>query len=660
MSKDKVKKFGDLAYEYIRKKLIKPGKGGITSLPTDKEITDEMLVMFENLREAGYNVTNIGKEVKNADDLGFLINRIEQAKINQAKEFSDAADALETIQYKLNNNIPLNPDDQKKLLGKGFTTASEAFQGFKPKIIQGGKREVIQPKNAKQDVIAANENLAGGANYAKGDTKYNADILAEEIAKSRGIDVDNIPVKDKIKLYGEAYDYLTEFNRLNKLPKKEGIKSLDLAKELEELTNKNLKERGLGEIKLGDKLPEPKKKKPAVDPELQKSEDTKKMIKDFEERNERALEDFVDDAGGTKEGVEFDDEPFDAAEGGRALMFKGGISKLIQKFKGKTKDKKAGDKIYGVGGEEIDVADFKKSLGLDEATDKKGMEDLEKKLQMIIGKDRTKHNMGGIARVGMVKGGGLFKFLSENSPLQAYKKYLKSVKERAQKDDIGLVPEMLALSSAGILGNRALQRKLKSMDPREEEKKDKKAMGGRIGFKEGGGMTRRTFLKLLGGLASIPLVGKFLKPAAKATKAVEVASKSSGVPAYFPKLVEKIQLLGDDVSKTRATGERQIVKEYKGYELTEEMDTGKLTIKRDNYTSEEYLQFEPGGQYYDETRKKVIKYPDEYEEVTVKPDYEGKMKDVDYGLDSYDEILREVGETKVKKASGGLAYMMGE
>ena len=581
MSKDKVKKFGELAYEYIRKKLIKPGKGGITSLPTDKEITDEMLVMFENLREAGYNVTNIGKEVKNADDLGFLINRIEQAKINQAKEFSDAADALETIQYKLNNNIPLNPDDQKKLLGKGFTTASEAFQGFKPKIIQGGKREVIQPKNAKQDVIAANENLAGGANYAKGDTKYNADILAEEIAKSRGIDVDNIPVKDKIKLYGEAYDYLTEFNRLNKLPKKEGIKSLDLAKELEELTNKNLKERGLGEIKLGDKLPEPKNKKPAVDPELQKSEDTKKMIKDFEERNERALEDLVDDAGGTKEGVEFDDEPFDAAK-------------------------------------------------------------------------------GGIARVGMFKGGGLFKFLSENSPLQAYKKYLKSVKERAQKDDIGLVPEMLALSSAGILGNRALQRKLKSMDPREEEKKDKKAMGGRIGFKEGGGMTRRTFLKLLGGLASIPLVGKFLKPAAKATKAVEVASKSSSVPAYFPKLVEKIQLLGDDVSKTRATGERQIVKEYKGYELTEEMDTGKLTIKRDGYTKEEYLQYEPGGSYYDETRKKEIKYPDEYEEVTVKPDYEGKMKDVDYGLDSYDEILREVGETKIKKSGGGLAYMMGE
>ena len=98
MSKDKVKKFGDLAYEYIRKLLIKPGKGGITSLPTEKEITNEMLLLFEKLRKAGYNVTNIGKEVKNADDLKFLVNRIDQAEINQAKEFSDAADALETIQ----------------------------------------------------------------------------------------------------------------------------------------------------------------------------------------------------------------------------------------------------------------------------------------------------------------------------------------------------------------------------------------------------------------------------------------------------------------------------------------------------------------------------------------------------------------------------------
>ena len=432
MAIDKTKKFADLAYEYIRKKLVKPSKGGITSLPTEKEITNEMLQMFEKLRGAGYNVTNIGKEVRTPDDLGFLINRIEQAELDQSKQFLDSAEALETIQFKLNNNIPLNPNDQKKLLGKNFKTASEAFQGFKPVVIEGGK--------------------------------------------------------------------------------KEGIKSLDLAKELEELTNKNLKERGLGEIKLGDKLPEPKKKKPAVDPELQKSEDTKKMIKDFEERNERALEDFVDDAGGTKEGVEFDEEPFDAAKGGIA----------------------------------------------------------------------------------------------------------------------------------------------------------------RIGFKEGGGMTRRTFLKLLGGLASIPLVGKFLKPAAKVAKTAEVA-KQSGVPAYFPKLVEKIKLLGDDITPMAATQERQVVTKYKDYEMTEDLSSGVIEIEKTNtgmavagdevyegVKSKELIEFKPSETIMGKDGKPV-KVPAQYEETTARPtSMEGDFEDFDDGLESIDEILEEVGESKIKKSSGGLAYMMGE
>jgi hypothetical protein len=506
MAIDKVKKFGDLAYEYIRKKLIKPGKGGITSLPNDKEITNEMLQMFEKLRGAGYNVTNIGKEVKNADDLGFLINRIDQAEINQAKQFSDSADALDTIQFKLNNNIPLNPDDEKKLLGKGFKTTSDAFKGFEPKIIQGGKSEGIEQL----------------------------------------------------------------------------LKSGDVKKGVAPKTTKETIER-----------------KSMIDPKLTQEENIKNMMKENKAAAKR----------------------------------------------------------------------------------------LEEKM-----KDPDKKAMGG--RIGMVKGGGILKFLSENNPFQAYKKYLQSVKRRSIEGDFkSLAPELGAVSAGGILVNRKMksileegnelqkERFLKeyieelnndpSYDDRPELKDklienyteslfgEKRAMGGRIGFKEGSGMTRRTFLKLLGGLASIPFVGKFLKPAAKVAKTAEIA-KQSGVPAYFPKLVEKIQMLGNDVTKTRSTGERQVVKEYKNYELTEELDTGKLTIKRDNYTSEEYLQFEPGGSYYDETRKKEIKYPTEYEEVTVKPDYEGKMKDVDFGLDNIDEIKREVGESKIKKSGGGLAYMMGE
>tara|TARA_R100001509_G_scaffold102445_1_gene60142 strand:+ start:720 stop:2483 length:1764 start_codon:yes stop_codon:yes gene_type:complete len=587
MAIDKTKKFADLAYEYIRKKLVKPSKGGITSLPTEKEITSEMLEMFEKLRGAGYNVTNIGKEVRTPDDLGFLINRIEQAQMNQAKEFSDAAEALETIQFKLNNNIPLNPEDQKKLLGKGFTTASDAFKGFKPKVIQGGKKEGIEQL----------------------------------------------------------------------------LESGDVKKGVAPKTTKETIER-----------------KSMIDPKLTEEENIKNIMKENKAAAKRLEEKMKD--------------PDKKAMGGRALMFKGGISKLIQKFKGKAKDKKAGDKIYGVGGEEIDVADFKKSLGLDKATDKKGMEDLEKKLQMIIGKDRTKHNVGGIARVGMNKGGKLFKFLSENSPFQAYKKYLQSVKRRAQTEPSKLFPELAAVTSGGILVNRKMQRILEEGNELQKERflkefkedidkdpfykdrpelKDKaienytetlfgekKAMGGRIGFKEGGGMTRRTFLKLLGGLASIPLVGKFLKPAAKVAKTAEIA-KQSGVPAYFPKLVDKIKLLGEDISSVAATQERQRVTKYKGYQLTEDMSTGKKEIKlgEAEYGSEEYMIYDPPETVIGKNNKPV-EIPAQYDEVTVKPDMDGKMKDVEDGLDSYDEVIREVGEIEIKKASGGLAYMLGE
>jgi hypothetical protein len=42
----------------------------------------------------------------------------------------------------------------------------------------------FQTPKAKDDVIEASDNVSG--NYVQGDTKYNADILAEEIARKRG------------------------------------------------------------------------------------------------------------------------------------------------------------------------------------------------------------------------------------------------------------------------------------------------------------------------------------------------------------------------------------------------------------------------------------------------------------------------------------------
>ena len=153
---------------------------------------------------------------------------------------------------------------------------------------------VKQPPGAKMDVQRANENLAGGANYAEGDTKYNADILADEIARMRGANREDLPVDDQIKLYGEAYDYLTQFNRLNKKATGEfGMTILDDAGK--PLETKATTPEGIMDyiMKSGlkgtdtniGKAPKTKKTKPAVDPELQKAEDQKQLFMDFENRN---------------------------------------------------------------------------------------------------------------------------------------------------------------------------------------------------------------------------------------------------------------------------------------------------------------------------------------------------------------------------------------
>jgi hypothetical protein len=89
------------------------------------------------------------------------------------------------------------------------------------------------------------------------------------------------------------------------------------------------------------------------------------------------------------------------------------------------------------------------------------------------------------------------------------------------------------------------------------------ADGGRIGLKEGSGMTRRTFLKFLAGAASIPIVGKIFKPlkVGKTVTKVPIIKTDNvpGKPEWFDQLVNKVILEGDDVTKKLATVEREVV-----------------------------------------------------------------------------------------------------
>jgi hypothetical protein len=186
--------------------------------------------------------------------------------------------------------------------------------------------------------------------------------------------------------------------------------------------------------------------------------------------------------------------------------------------------------------------------------------------------------------------------------------------------------------------------------------------GGRVGLKDG--MDRRKFLKIMGGLASLPVLGKFFKGAKVASTAVPAVKEAvTKAPSYFFRLVDKIRRFGKIIDDSVADPRVERTYKYKDYELKEgaygdpsETIITKKTDMGPNGYKEEQMRFKKGGQTEDGF------VADEYEELTARPDMDGKLKDIEEGIDDASEIIEEATKSAppIKKAAGGLAYMLGE
>jgi hypothetical protein len=215
-------------------------------------------------------------------------------------------------------------------------------------------------------------------------------------------------------------------------------------------------------------------------------------------------------------------------------------------------------------------------------------------------------------------------------------------------------------------------------------------VAGMLGERQNFAMGRRAFMKLLGGVGAgigalktgaFKLLGKEAAPVAK--EVVKSAGSGTTPPPYFFNLVNKIKNLGNDVTPTYGKQPREKVTRYKDYELTENITTGEKTIQRfrhsdhqyydENLTEEVYMNYKPGKGQMDETTKGKTP-PDEYTEDTgylrtSGPD-KGELYDTADGIPEdvikegtmFEDNITEFGKkiTKTKKASGGIARMLGE
>ena len=192
-----------------------------------------------------------------------------------------------------------------------------------------------------------------------------------------------------------------------------------------------------------------------------------------------------------------------------------------------------------------------------------------------------------------------------------------------------------------------------------EAMKEGYAKGGiaRIGLKEG--MNRRTFLKLLGGAMSIPIIGKILKPfkVGKTITKVPIIKTDNvpGKPEWFDQLVNKVILEGDDVTKRFATKDREIVHMKKLDEdttvrVTEDMDEGAIRVE---YESPENVYGDPVQMQYKKPKPDEGDPRPSAEFDTAESGPVGRA----FGPDDYEIELDEIGGTSISDLTSDVSKL---
>jgi len=193
------------------------------------------------------------------------------------------------------------------------------------------------------------------------------------------------------------------------------------------------------------------------------------------------------------------------------------------------------------------------------------------------------------------------------------------------------------------------------------------AEGGRVGFYKGSkpkSPGRRTFIKGLGALAVLPIVGKYFKWA-KTSKGVSstapIVQKTAGMPEWFPSLVKKLWNEGEDVTKTASWKERQVVKRGTlesgdDVDMFYDLDTGNVNIevnppmKKGKYETtsgaynREYSLEYTKGQADETTKGK--KPPDDFSVAEIEGKMDQQAMDVDWEgtMTTVDEAMSDLTE----------------
>ena len=501
---------------------------GITQIQPQIYAESEASNIAQRLVDAGLPMERFDEFIFSEADVVRLLNQI------KALEKKNLA---ENIRSGIRNTESAKVFDLK---GKRIKDTDNIMGGeeMPPPGSRGGKDDIAAPVQSSEEtlknmIMAENKKNIAAMKRRKmldeaidnvspslsGDRKVDADIVAEDLAERMGLVYDDMPTKERLKLYDEAYQALTK--------------------------------------------------------------------KKF-------------------------DPPEDLATGGRVGFFMGskfpkGLATLREmlKFFGRGKEKeRTGSEILKL----VNPKQFNKLLE-DPNIYRKfdvqqgiGAPELIKNMQADLAKNRT-------MMVEEILGAAKNLRKADISTMERKNEIIKEMIERGiDRETAGEMADTILRMAEATAGMRStpkltdegileLENILKNMETGGKDKRSLNADGGRIGLKDG--MNRRTFLKLLGGLASIPIIGKIVKPlkTVKGVKNVPIIKTDNvpGKPEWFDQLVNKVIIEGDDVTKQLATVEREIVHTKKIN------NTDEVTVYQDLNTNSVRVEYKSPDNMMEET-----------------------------------------------------------
>ena len=286
------------------------------------------------------------------------------------------------------------------------------------------------------------------------------------------------------------------------------------------------------------------------------------------------------------------DDPEDKADGGRIGYFMGSqlpkgaaaLREMLKFFsKGSATKKTPSEMLQMVNPKQfnrlLEDPNIYRKFNVQEGI---GAPEMIKNMQSKMGEDRIKMIEEVLGAAKNIKGADDKIVKYETEIIQ------EMIKKGADPEMAQNIAKMLSKTMVDAVGKKGtpkltdegimqLENILKNMETGGKPKRDLNADGGRIGLKDG--MNRRTFLKLLGGLASIPIIGKIVKPlkTVKGVKTVPIIKTDNvpGKPEWFDQLVNKVIIEGDDVTKKLATKDREVV------HVKKLNDTDEVTVYQD-------------------------------------------------------------------------------